>query len=135
MTTSQWLVGKYLFESVVLLFRGRDAVNDAAYMNVIVCSDGADEFFETTEGCGRFRFFRRFMLVNHSVEDIASDLVEISRSTSILFRFDKNAAVISGHARILNEIDIERHDDSNLMCDDDERRVIWIGRSGKASIE
>jgi hypothetical protein len=49
----------------------------------------------------------------HSGLDIASDLVEISSFVSILMSFNKNAVVISRHAHTVNEIDIERHDDSN----------------------
>jgi hypothetical protein len=116
LTTSQWLVGVYLLRSVKLLFRWRDAVNDAAYMNVVVGGDGADELFETTEAVGHFRLFRLFVLVYHSSLDVASDLVEISSFISILMSFNENAVVISWHAHIVNEIDIKRHDDSNKFA-------------------
>jgi hypothetical protein len=57
--------------------------------------------------------FRLFVLVYHSGLDIATNLVEISGFISILMSFNKNAMVISWHAHIVNEIDIERHDNSN----------------------
>jgi hypothetical protein len=55
------------------------------------------------------------VLVNHHGLDVASDLVGISSFRSILVSFNKNAVVISWHAHIVNEIDIERHDDSNKV--------------------
>ena len=82
-------------------------------MSVVVEGDGADELFETTEAVGHFRLFRLFVLVYHSGLDIATNLVEISGFISILMSFNKNAMVISWHAHIVNEIDIERHDNSN----------------------
>lgn len=96
-----------------MFFRWRDAVDDAAYMMVVIGGDGADELFETTEVVGQSWLFFLSMLVYHSGLDVANDLVDISSFISILMSFNKNAAVIYLHAHIVNEVDIERHDDNN----------------------
>ena len=79
----------YLLRSVELLFWWRHAIDDAAYMNVVIAGDGANELFKTTEIVGKFRLFRRFMLVYHSGLDISNDLVEISSFISTLMGFNK----------------------------------------------
>ena len=98
-----------------MLFWWRDAVNGNAYIDVIVRGDGPNETFETTEVIGNFRLFRFPVLVYHSDLDVASDLVDISSFRSILMSFNENTVVISWHAHIVNEIDIERHDDGNKV--------------------
>ena len=115
LATSQWLVGVYLLRSVKLLFWWRDAVNSTAYIDLILGSDCPNEMFETTEVIGNFRLFRLPMLVYHPGLDVACDLVDMSSFRSILVSFDENTVVISWHAHIVNEIDIERHDDSNKV--------------------
>lgn len=115
LTTSQWLVGVYLLRSVKLIFWWRDAVNSTAYIDVILGGDCANETFETTEVIGNSRLFRLPMLVYHPGLDVASDFIDISSFRFILVSFNENTVVISWHVHIVNEIDIERHDDSNKV--------------------
>ena len=98
-----------------IAFWWRDAVNSTTYINVILGGDCPNETFETTEVVGNFRLFRLPMLVYHPGLDVVYDLVGISNFRSILVSFDENTVVISWHAHIVNEIDIERHDDSNKV--------------------
>lgn len=85
-------------------------------MNVVFWSDGADEFFETSEIIACFGLLRLFVLVSHSSLDVASNLVEISSFVSILMSFNENGVVISWHTHRVDEVDVERHDSSNKFA-------------------
>lgn len=121
---SQRLVGVYLLRSVELLLRWRDGVDDVAYLDVVLERDGAEELFETTEGGGCFWLFCASMFVDHSVLDIAGDLVQISRSGPGLVGFDEKDVVVSRHAHGVDEVDVVGHGDdkSAVMGGNDVRQ-------------
>lgn len=70
----------------------------------------ADKLFETSEAGGHLWLFSLFVAKLHAGLNVSGDLVEEPGSESILMSLDEDAMVVSWHAKVIDKINIVRHD-------------------------